>query len=139
MKAYEAICHMVMVCLFVLGATMSYYYITHSATTDTGDYHCRVRNLYGVVESHTARVYITIGTTSRFLISRNPPDDIKYPPSNLRLSVNTPSLIEGTQSTPASLDKTLKNVSTDPEKYFLDPPEKRMSSLPTKELSQMGW
>ena len=131
---------------FILGATKAYYIITHTTINDTGDYHCQVKNLYGMAESKSVKVYITLGTThsigntsatsSRFLISRNP--NIKYPPSTLGLS-DTPSLVEGAQSTPASLDKTFKNVTTDPEKYLLGPPEKQVMSLPPKELVQTGW
>jgi len=83
--------------------------------------------MYGLADSTTARVYVTTGTTGKFLISRNPPDvtDIKYPPSVLGLS-NTPSSIEGSQSTPVSLEKTFRN---------LNPLEKQITSLPPKELA----
>lgn len=133
---------MIVIYYVVLGASSPCYIIPRSSLSDTGDYHCQVKNLYGLAESKSARVYITYGTTGttgtlsgRFLISRNP--DIKYPPSTLGLS-STPSLVEGSQSTPVSLDKTFKNVTSQPEKYLLDPPEKQVMSLPPKDLPQTG-
>lgn len=117
------------------GATKTYYIITHAVASDTGDYHCQVKNIYGMAESVPARVHVTTGTTyNKFLISRNA--DIKYPPSFLALSSNQ-SLTEGSQSTPVSLDKTFKNP-TNPEKWLLGIPEKHMQSLPTKEQTASG-
>ena len=128
--------------MFYTGASKAYYYISYTTVGDTGDYHCQVKNLYGMADSYPARVSIKSGitttglTTANFLISRQPPDDIKYPPTNLGLlSSNTSSLTEGSQSTPTSLNKTHKGG---PEKCLFDLPEKHVTSLPTKDLVTTG-
>ena len=122
-----------------IGATRAYHYIMYSTITDTGDYHCQVKNLYGMADSYTARVTIKSGfttgiTTHNYLVPRNLPDDIKYPPANLGLLSNTPSSIEGSRSTPTSLDKSLK---IDPEKCLFGPSDKHVS-LPTKDFLATG-
>jgi len=62
-------------------------------------------------------------TGSHFLVPRTAPDiahhpDIKYPPSVLAMS---PSMTEGSQSTPTSLEKNFERIEI-PEKnlYSLD-------------------
>ena len=108
-----------------------YFIVIHNVSSrNTGSYHCQVTNMHGVVNSAAARVMLISGTTgSQYLIPRTVPDvthhpDIRYPPSVLAMSNQLSSMMEGSQSTPTSLDKTFERI---------DIPEKNIHSLPPKD------
>ena len=82
--------------------------------------------MHGAVNSASARVMLLPGTTgSHYLIPRTVPDmthhpDIKYPPSVLTMGNRPVSLMEESQSTPTSLEKTFERIEI---------PEKNIHSL----------